>query len=264
MKNNYAFIDGQNLHFGIKSLGWKLDHKKFRQYLEEEHGVGRAYIFLGFMEEHQDLYSVLQEAGFICYFKPLVRYDDGNIKGNVDADMVLQVMIDIDNYEQAVIISGDGDFSGMLRYLMFRKKLGRIIIPNRDKYSSLFDRLDGFDEKHVTFMNDLRSKLSYKPPKPADSPKSKHNKSIQQPSTPDQGPQFSGLAPNQNDNSQKRPHNLKTKSKPKVDTEMTRRKPNSSSKPRPTNKRRTIKKKTDGFKPKSELERSLIDTINSV
>ncbi len=25
MKNNYAFIDSQNINLGVKSLGWKLD-----------------------------------------------------------------------------------------------------------------------------------------------------------------------------------------------------------------------------------------------
>ena len=27
-KNNYAFIDSQNLNLGIQKLGWKLEHKK--------------------------------------------------------------------------------------------------------------------------------------------------------------------------------------------------------------------------------------------
>lgn len=31
--NNYAFIDSQNLNLGVKSQGWKLDWRKFRQYL---------------------------------------------------------------------------------------------------------------------------------------------------------------------------------------------------------------------------------------
>ncbi|HYH75572.1 MAG TPA: NYN domain-containing protein, partial [Candidatus Saccharimonadales bacterium] len=114
---NYAFIDAQNLHAGVESLGWKMDHKKFREYLTAEHGVKKAYMFLGFMEEHQPLYSALQEAGFILYFKPLVRHDESAIKGNVDADMVLQTMIDIERYNQAVIVSGDGDFAGLIRHL---------------------------------------------------------------------------------------------------------------------------------------------------
>lgn len=160
--NNYAFIDGQNLNAGVKALGWKLDHKKFREYLKENFGVARAYMFIGFMEEHQDLYNALQDSGFILVFKPLVRRDDKEVKGNIDADMVLQTMVDIDRYDQAVIVSGDGDFAGLIRHLASVNKLRQVIIPNKDRYSSLFDRLDQFDTKHVTYMNDLRSQLAYR------------------------------------------------------------------------------------------------------
>ncbi len=41
---NYAFIDAQNLHRGIKSLGWELDWVRFRVYLKEKYGVDTAYI----------------------------------------------------------------------------------------------------------------------------------------------------------------------------------------------------------------------------
>lgn len=161
-QNNYAFIDGQNLHAGVEALGWKLDYKKFRDYLEKEFGVQKAYIFIGFMEEYQPLYSALQEAGFILHFKPLIRHDESSIKGNVDADMVLQVMVDIDRYDGAVIVSGDGDFSGLIRHLASQKKLKQVIIPNRHTYSSLFKRLDEFGDTYFTYMDDLRNKLAYR------------------------------------------------------------------------------------------------------
>ncbi|MEX0748487.1 MAG: NYN domain-containing protein [Candidatus Saccharimonadales bacterium] len=159
--NNYAFIDGQNLNMGVQSLGWKLDYKKFRDLLESDFDVTRAYMFVGFMEEQQPLYNALQEAGFILVFKPLIRHGDSEIKGNVDAEMVLQVMIDINNYDQAVIITGDGDFAGLIRHLVSAKKLKQIVIPNKDKYSSLFDRMEEFDSKHVTYMNDIRKRVQY-------------------------------------------------------------------------------------------------------
>lgn len=160
--NNFAFIDGQNLNAGVKALGWKLDHKKFREYLKTTFGVSRAYMFIGFMEEHQDLYSALQDSGFILVFKPLIRREDKEVKGNIDADLVLQAMMDKDRYDQAVIVSGDGDFAGLIRHLISQNKLKQVIIPNKERYSSLFDRLENFDQSHATYMNDLRSQLSYR------------------------------------------------------------------------------------------------------
>jgi len=160
-KGNHAFIDGQNLHSGVRQAGWKLDHKKFREYLREEFNVTRAYIFIGYMEEQQDLYNVLQEAGFILFFKPLLRYEDGTFKGNVDAELIVQALIEKDKYDQAVIVSGDGDFSSMLRHLNGENKLKGIIIPNKFNYSSLFKRLDGFDKNLVTFIGDKKNQLAY-------------------------------------------------------------------------------------------------------
>ncbi len=161
IKTNYAYIDGQNLHSGVSALGWKIDHKKFREFLTSKFKVTKAYYFVGFMEEHQDLYNALQEAGFILVFKPLVRYEDGTIKGNVDADMVLQCMIDVERYAKAVLVTGDGDFAGLIRHLASVNKLETVLIPNRSNYSSLFDRFEGFD-KFGVYMSDHRNALSYR------------------------------------------------------------------------------------------------------
>jgi len=98
-ESNYAFIDSQNLNLGIQSLGWKLDHRRFRVYLKEKYGVSRAYLFIGFLPENKDLYSALQAAGFVLIFKPTLPDKAGEVKGNVDADLVLQAMIDSDNYD---------------------------------------------------------------------------------------------------------------------------------------------------------------------
>ncbi|HYT02488.1 MAG TPA: hypothetical protein VEL70_06225, partial [Candidatus Acidoferrum sp.] len=43
----FAFIDSQNLNLGVQSQGWKLDWRKFRQYLHNKYGVTKAYLFIG-------------------------------------------------------------------------------------------------------------------------------------------------------------------------------------------------------------------------
>lgn len=72
--------------------------------------------FLGYLPEHQDLYSTLQTYGYTFVFKP-VMYRGGKPKGNVDAELVLQAMIDYRDYERAVIVTSDGDFACLVRYL---------------------------------------------------------------------------------------------------------------------------------------------------
>ena len=61
LENNYAFIDSQNVNLGIQELGWKLDFRKFRVYLREKYGVKKAYLFIGYLPENQNLYRSLQE-----------------------------------------------------------------------------------------------------------------------------------------------------------------------------------------------------------
>ena len=158
--NNYAFIDSQNLNLSIRELGWKLDFKRFRKYLADKYGVVKAFLFIGFVEGNNDLYAYLQEAGFICIFKPTLKYKDGTTKGNCDAELVLHAMIEYPNYAKAVIVTGDGDFYCLAKYLIEKGKLEALIIPNELKFSALL-KFKVF-RPHLRFMNDLQGKLAYK------------------------------------------------------------------------------------------------------
>lgn len=143
--NNYAFIDSQNLNLGLRSMGWKVDYKKFRLYLKNKYNVAKAFIFIGLVPNNQQLYTELQSSGFILVFKPTVRYFENGketVKGNVDAELVLHAAaIEFGNYDQAVIVSGDGDFSCLIQYLQDKGKLLKLLTPN-GKYSKLLSNFD--------------------------------------------------------------------------------------------------------------------------
>lgn len=159
-ENNFAFIDSNNLNLSIRELGWKLDFNRFRKYLAEKYGVTKAFLFIGFVSGNNDLYARLQESGFICIFKPTLAYKDGTTKGNCDAELVLEAMIQYQNYDRAVIVTGDGDFYCLVKYLLEQGKLKNVLIPNRLKFSALLKwkmfRL------FLRYMNDLEIKLAYK------------------------------------------------------------------------------------------------------
>lgn len=158
--NNYAFIDSQNLYMGVRDLGWKLDYKKFRVYLKEKYGVGKAFMFFGYMTKNEELYESLKKDGFDIIFKPVVTNHPDGVKGNVDAELVLQAMIEYSNYDKAVIVTGDGDFQCLVKYLYSKGKHQRLIIPNKRNYSvllrSILPRKEG-----MTFLDDLKKRLSY-------------------------------------------------------------------------------------------------------
>ena len=136
-KNNFAFIDSQNLNLSIRELGWKLDFARFRKYLTDKYHVSKAFLFIGYIEGNNRLYTHLQEAGFVCVFKPTLKYKDGTTKGNCDAELVLWAMVEYPNYDKAVIITGDGDFYCLVNYFIEKKKLAGVLIPNQFKFSAL-------------------------------------------------------------------------------------------------------------------------------
>lgn len=155
---NFAFIDSQNLHLGIQKLGWKLDYSKFRIYLREKYRVATAYLFIGYVQENQDLYASLQKAGYILIFKPVLPDKDGNVKGNVDADLVLQTMIELPNYDRALIVSSDGDFYSLVKFLSENNKLEAVMSPYVKTCSALLKKSA---KEKIVFMDNLRKKLGY-------------------------------------------------------------------------------------------------------
>lgn len=162
---NFAFIDSQNLNLGVRSQGWKIDYKKFRLYLKNKYNVHEAYLFVGMIADNQDLYTSLQQAGFILVFKPTVRYFENGketVKGNVDAELVLYAAAKTySQYDKALIISGDGDFYCLAEYLEEQDKLLHIMAPNKT-YSKLLRRFT----KRIVRLDLLRSKLEYHRSKP--------------------------------------------------------------------------------------------------
>jgi uncharacterized LabA/DUF88 family protein len=157
VQNNYAFIDSQNLNLSVRDQGWILDFAKFRVYLRDKYAIAKAFIFIGYVPQNQDLYTNLQKDGYILIFKPTLILPGGGVKGNVDAELVLHAMIEYNNYDRALIVTGDGDFYCLVDYLEKNRKLLKLMIPNMNKFSSLYRKL----MPSIAFMNDLRGKLEH-------------------------------------------------------------------------------------------------------
>lgn len=156
---NFAFIDSQNLNLAIREQGWQLDFARFRRYLADKYNVAQAYLFIGFIEGNEKLYEHLRQAGYYLVFKPTLLIKGKMIKGNVDAELVLHCMIQLENFEEAVLVTGDGDFFCLVEYLLEKGKLCKLLVPNERKYSGL---LKSFGREKMEFLNPLRVKLGDK------------------------------------------------------------------------------------------------------
>jgi uncharacterized LabA/DUF88 family protein len=157
--NNYAFIDGTNLHMTFENLAWRIDYHKLRIYLKERYFVSKAYYFIGNFPPLAFLYLALERDGYTMMLKPVSYLHGGRIKGNCDTELVLQAMIDKSNYDKAIIITSDGDFSCLVKHLASCDKLQRVIAPCLAGCSHLLKEAGG---TKMDFLDNVKGKLEHK------------------------------------------------------------------------------------------------------
>ena len=135
--SNYAFIDGTNLHLSTKHLGWLINWEAFREYLRKRHNVTQALYFVGYSRQYEWIYNYLRNYGYRLVHKPLLKLPDGSTKGNCDTELVLHTMIELDKYDKAIIVTGDGDMGCLVEYLRSIGKFKLVIACRRDSSSYL-------------------------------------------------------------------------------------------------------------------------------
>lgn len=168
-EKNYAFIDGQNLYMGTTKTdpSWKIDFKKFRTFLKDKYHVEIAYYFLGcVIEDNRDMYTKIQEAGFVLVFREHNSAMIGNKKGNVDADIVFSIMKKLyqrEEFNKILLVSGDGDYKRMVDFLIEEDRFKKVLFPNRKFASSLYKKL-GSEYFDYLDRKDIKGKIAFMKP----------------------------------------------------------------------------------------------------
>jgi len=88
----------------------------------------------------------------------------GKKKGNVDTDIVFHIMEKIaekEKFDKVVLVSGDGDYYKMVRYLVGKDKFKKLLAPNRKSMSSLYR---AFTPTYTAFLDEpgVKAKIAYK------------------------------------------------------------------------------------------------------
>ncbi len=166
---NIAYIDGQNLYMGTAKCvpSWHVDLARFRVYLERKYSVNKAFYYLGYVQDDkraEELYEEIQSAGFILVFRQHTSTMLGKKKGNVDSDIILSIMRRIykqDDFEKVVLVSGDGDYKGLVDFLIEEDRFAKILFPNRQFASSLYKTIGAPYFAHLSDP-DVRAKIEKK------------------------------------------------------------------------------------------------------
>ena len=165
MEVNIAYIDGQNLHLATSkhpTSPWRVELKRFREYLTKKYQVRDAYYWLGYVNNINDsLYEEIQKAGFILKFREHHSALASVKKGNVDTDIVFDIMLRLYRKEEftgIVFVSGDGDYKRMIEFLISENKLTKLIFPDKKRASSLYRMIN--NNYYIDLSeNDIRRKV---------------------------------------------------------------------------------------------------------
>jgi uncharacterized LabA/DUF88 family protein len=158
-----VYIDAQNIHKATQDIGWTIDRVLFFNYLKGKFELDTVKIFFWYIAKYETLYSTLRRAGYELVFKETLILPNGDIKGNVDIDISIHVLLDLLEWwmSQAYLVTGDGDYNTLVDLLRQRNALWRVLIPHRDKASKLLKKSAG---PHIQILQDLKYLIEKKNP----------------------------------------------------------------------------------------------------
>jgi len=165
-----VYIDGANMFYTQKKLGWNIDWGKVKNYLENLKEVIEWKYYVGVKandEKMQKYLRYLNAIGFSTFTKPLKKikiqkdevlfeiYKRNFIyKANFDVEITADILLDKAKTDEVIIFSGDSDFQYLVRKL---KDIGKkVIIFSSRKTISWELKLEG---SKVVYLEDIKEKI---------------------------------------------------------------------------------------------------------
>lgn len=159
------FVDGANMDHACRAAGYWVDYRKARDYF-----VGPGNFYAGFFYTvdftQQDpmqlrFLDFLSYSGYIVRRKPMKRITDQAsgedlYKGNVDTEIVLDMLNTANHYDVAFLFSGDSDFERCVDLLRSRGKRVYVVTSRR----SLARELAYVADKPVFLIEDFKEVLA--------------------------------------------------------------------------------------------------------
>jgi hypothetical protein len=149
------------LYKEIKSSGWKINWKVFRSYLTAN-GVTRAFVFMGYLKENEYIYYRLKNAGFELVRREVRKDEKGTVDGgNCDADLAFFAGSYKAEYNKAIIVADDGDYSLTLASLHEAGKLEFLLSIHSVEATSIFIK-NKIPLKYIRSINSIRELIEHK------------------------------------------------------------------------------------------------------
>jgi len=168
-----VYIDGANMFYTQRKLGWNVDWKKVKNYLENAKGIIEWRYYVGVKaddDKMQKYLRYLNVVGFNIFTKPLkkIRISDDEIppknyktdfiyKANFDVEITADILLDKTSSNEIVIFSGDSDFKYLVRKLKDISK--KVTIFSSKKTLSWELKLEATE---IIYLEDIKEKIERK------------------------------------------------------------------------------------------------------
>ncbi|MFW9991602.1 MAG: NYN domain-containing protein [Candidatus Odinarchaeota archaeon] len=147
------FIDGGNLYHAAKKLGFKVDFLRLRDYfVPPGKKLFRAFYYTAHDANQPFIMKILdwlRHNGFTVVSKQVKIFSTSAMKGNLDVELVIDMMINMNNYGTAVLVSGDGDFTRCVVELQKNGKKVHVVSTEKTSPSLLAQELKKQADKFI-------------------------------------------------------------------------------------------------------------------
>lgn len=158
------FIDGANTDGAARAAGYFVDFRKAREFFTGPATFYAAFYYVADFTASDPLqlrfFDFLSHAGYIVRRRPVKVIHDPEtgeriIKGNLDTEIVLDMLNTVENYDVAFLFSGDSDFERAVELLRSRGR--RLFVVSAR--GPLSRELAYVADKPIIYLEDVRSAL---------------------------------------------------------------------------------------------------------
>lgn len=142
-----VLIDVQNLYHSAKNLyGARVNFKNLLTEAVAGRQLIRAIAYVAKADEpgEASFFDALEKFGIEVRVKDLQVYPDGTKKGDWDVGLAIDAVSLVSNIDAYVLVTGDGDFISLVKYLQALGKYVEVMAFSRTTSSHLKEIVDEF------------------------------------------------------------------------------------------------------------------------
>ena len=142
-----VFVDVQNMYYSAKNLyDTKVNFDTILKSAVSRRKLIRAlaYVIEADMKGEKNFHKSLERIGFEVKAKPLQTFHGGAKKGDWDVGIAMDVLRMAQKVDTIVLISGDGDFADLLKYVKALGCRAEVISFQKTTSGRLLEETDDF------------------------------------------------------------------------------------------------------------------------